>query len=98
MKGKIKHILDKNVYEWLRRYFTVCDKPKPKSSDPLAKVHTFVNMVAANFRKHYVPEEFLVVDESTLRFETKVKQVKHETMSIYELALMDGVRTYTLDV
>lgn len=65
------HILEKGLYDQIKLNLHVSDNKV--SEDPLAKVRDFLVMINENFKKHYNPEEFLVVDEGMIPFNGRVK-------------------------
>lgn len=73
MAGKMGHIMDKVVYDQIRTHLHVSDRSVKDSNDPLSKMREVLDSVNRNFRYHYNPEEFLVVDEGMIPFNGRVK-------------------------
>ena len=95
------HILEKGLYDQIKLNLHVSDNKV--SEDPLAKVRDFLVMINENFKKHYNPEEFLVVDEGMIPFNGRVKfkvfnPDKPNQWGIKEYLVCDAVRAYTLEV
>jgi hypothetical protein len=91
--------MEKGLYEHIKQFMRAGEKV-PKSNDPLGKLRPFINLINSNFKKHYNPDEFLVVDEGVIKIDKKPVNMKQESppQCFKEYVLCDGLRSYTLEV
>lgn len=61
-------IMSRNRFELLLRMIHFADNGEADQTDKLYKLTPLVNMLTANFKSLYVPEEYICVDETLLPF------------------------------
>jgi hypothetical protein len=60
--------MEKQLYDQIKSYLHVADHSQKDTEEPMNKVREVIDLVNKNFREHYNPNEFLVVDECLIPF------------------------------
>lgn len=99
-----KNVMSRNRFEMLLRMFHFNDNLLADTSDKLYKLKPLVNILTANFKSLYVPEEYVCIDETLLPFRGRlgfkqyIKSKRHKYgVKIFKLCSGSGY-TYNFKV